>query len=474
MPTTLKGFLLFGLLVYPFLKRRPWSVLGLPLWMFVYLTWGTMNLSRYIPPILHTRYFTILLPFLFVMASASLWRLWAAGPGRIPFVAVRASLSVLGLAAVVGVPLTWLQAPNRLAGGLSRASIVSPAARAVRHAQQSSTRPVVISGTVTRLLRNVLPDHLPDQLVYATDVTPELLRTFAADGGFEYVELDERTIRRRGGRADKWTVIATVDELLHPLIHRNATHPTDAFPWSDIWTGWSVAPSATPQFFTDDYVFSVRERLVAKRANTRREDVWALIGNEVTVPEPVKRRSFATVYRVDAERFRAANDAGQSSAWATVDLTPTLGKWRVWKANDFSVKRSADCPTRVSIRLPPGDAAWYVLPKSHPQGVRELPSRGPWLISVEVESKGSVQLELWLRFFADRAVEQGLMRRLVPLRTGRNRIGVSVPRPPVFWYPAFRVTGEGDFCVTSFSLTCREPAPRDERPVTTQPARPAR
>ena len=90
--------------------------------------------------------------------------------------------------------------------------------------------------------------------------------------------------------------------------------------------------------------------------------------------------------------------------------------------------------------------------------------------SVEIESEGAVQLDLWLRFFVDQAIEQDLMRKFVRLGPGRNRIGVLVPQPPIFFYPAFRVTGEGEFCVTSFSLTRWDPAPRDEQPATTEPS----
>jgi hypothetical protein len=128
----------------------------------------------------------------------------------------------------------------------------------------------------------------------------------------------------------------------------------------------------------------------------------------------------------------------------------------VWRTNAYSVECAADGTTCVDIRVDPGDHAWYVLPKGDPQRVRELAAAGCWVGAVDVELEGSVQLELWFRIADDWALKENVVRNHMTLGPGRNWVRLFVPHRPAFLYPAFRVTGQGRFCVTSFSLTCRD------------------
>lgn len=335
LPPTLRGILLFGLVVYPFVRRRPWSLCLFPLWMFAYLTWGTMNLSRYIPPNIHLRYYTMLFPFLFVVTSAGLCRLWEVASPRIPFRVVRAGTGVIGLAAIVVTPMTWLGAPNRMTGGLFRTERVAMASRAVAYALGDSTRSVVMSGSISRLLENVLVRRRPDQLVDAKDVTPELLHGLAEQGGFEYVYIRTRKDRERD---DPYVTATTFDLIMQRLIRGRSARLPEHFPWPDVVVkGRKVTPSTALRLQLGDDVFTVRERMRLRRAATRLEDVWALIGNEAQMPAPSRDRVVATVYSVDAERI-----AAHSSATGAAHSRPAaaLSRQCAWRARPFTRRRA--------------------------------------------------------------------------------------------------------------------------------------
>ena len=76
-PVVIQGFILLGLVAYPFIKRRVWSLYLLPVWMFAYLTWGSMSLTRYAPPAIKSRYYTPVMPFLFIVGAAATCWIWS-------------------------------------------------------------------------------------------------------------------------------------------------------------------------------------------------------------------------------------------------------------------------------------------------------------------------------------------------------------------------------------------------------------
>jgi hypothetical protein len=142
-------------------------------------------------------------------------------------------------------------------------------------------------------------DRHPDQLVDARDVTPELLHGFVEQGGFEYVYIQTRKDRERD---DPYVTATTFDLIMQRLIRGRSARLPEDFPWPGVAVkGRKVTPSNAPRLQLGDDVFTVRERMRLRRAATRLEDVWALIGNEAKVPAPSRDRVVAIVHSVDAD-----------------------------------------------------------------------------------------------------------------------------------------------------------------------------
>ncbi len=67
-------------LLYPFVRGRKLSIWWLAIWFFAFLIWGTTRLTEYVPPPLQARYFTPILPLLFIAYSFLALKLWQAVP----------------------------------------------------------------------------------------------------------------------------------------------------------------------------------------------------------------------------------------------------------------------------------------------------------------------------------------------------------------------------------------------------------
>ena len=133
-----------------------------------------------------------------------------------------------------------------------------------------------------------------------------------------------------------------------------------------------------------------------------------------------------------------------------MDLTATLNRWRVQRAEDHQIAQPTQGSPTVDILTAPGNYAWYVLPRTDPQAAWELGPGRRWEMTVHVALEGDIQLELWLAFCADHELKEGLARKRLLIQPGANRFGLWVKDHAVFVRPAFQIRRAGRFCVKSF------------------------
>ncbi len=212
-PLSLRVILAASLLTYPLLRLRRWAVPLAGLWIFAYLTWGSVSLNRYLPPSMHPRYFIPALPFLVITASAVLVCLFDAAR-RIRFAPrlVRTG-GGLALASLIMVPMLNLDAADRIAGRGSRASFVSSAAEAIRIARMAgrgADRPVVLAGLVTMHLRPAFYSGRPADILLADELSPLDVRELLDGGGFFYIDDNRRDLLRREAIPS-----SAIDDLMH-------------------------------------------------------------------------------------------------------------------------------------------------------------------------------------------------------------------------------------------------------------------
>jgi hypothetical protein len=455
LPGILKVLLLFGLVAYPFMRRRSWSLYVLPIWMFTYLTWGSMNFSRYVPPTIKSRYYLPVLPFLFIVASVPLCRVWASIASRIPPGHARSTFRLVGLCAIVLMPLLWLRGPNRLAGTYSRADIVGPAVRAVNQTLATSARPIVLSHAVWRATQIVLQAHPYEQLIPADDVTPELLHGLAQHGGFDYIEFGEHYVFNRKNR---FVAPAALDEIIHALCHERSYAISNGFPWGTPILGSSLEKAYASQFQIGECGFAVRERTTLRNPSDRLSAIRAVLGREIiprATPEP---GSGVTIYSIDATQVstRPAPWLPDHQVGPIQDLTPQLKRWRVYRAKECEVVEAHDGAPTVIARLSPGEHAWYHAPRVDRKHPWQLNPGPRWQIITQITLQGGVDLELWLDFYADRECKQHVTRKRVRIQDGANQLGVWPATRPTFVRPTFRIAGTGRFSVKHFAFVSCE------------------
>lgn len=215
-PATLKALFLGSLLIFPFMRRKKWSVVMAGLWIFAFHTWGTTSFTQYHPPTIHPRYFITVIPFLclilgFVFTGAD--RVFATLPISRK---VRAPLQVCAVAVMVLIPLFNLDVADRFAGRGSRASFVGSATKAIdvaREAARETGGPVVLSEVVSIRMRPVFHRGRPPGLLMAEELTGEDIGRLLASGGFYYIDNNETSLLFPGGRRSN-----PVDDLLHGIV----------------------------------------------------------------------------------------------------------------------------------------------------------------------------------------------------------------------------------------------------------------
>ncbi len=240
--TRLDFVLLIGALAYPFVRGRKWPVWCFAVWFFAYHTWGSTRLTEYLPPPAQARYFTPVLPALFIVCSFLALRLWRGVPRLVHHPQRSRGLqAVLGVVLVV-YPLLGLKVADRRAGKVYDADVVTNATRAINAVKQMGTQhvmtgyslvpPIVLSGTISRPLRLLYEFDPDDFVVPAHRCRPTThLHERLPRYGFYYLELYPP--RRR---AKMYTPDGLDDELHALILAAEAQDPVpqdrhDFSPW---------------------------------------------------------------------------------------------------------------------------------------------------------------------------------------------------------------------------------------------------
>ena len=308
MPTTLTGLVVCGLVGFPLLIRRAWSLYLFPVWVFAYLTWGSMSLTQYVPPYIKTRYYIPLLPFLLIIACAVLWRLGSLVGGRVPHNRARRVLAGLAMTAIVVLPLHWLAIPNRLAGNSYRANLVRVAAQAVNTALAQSDRPVVLSSGVSRSLALLLESETSSRVILAHRLTRPMLEQIAEGGGCEYVEFAGTKMLHRPRFLG---APAPLDRLVYTVTREPCLPFGGKTLWGDALLGWSPDPDCAPFFQLGHHRFNVighstfghnalvslkvEDSISGPRVAVQRDSHTAPIYDPLPVDQPVDRAVDVTV-----------------------------------------------------------------------------------------------------------------------------------------------------------------------------------
>ena len=447
LPGAILAFVAFGVLAYPLLRRRCWPLYLLPVWIFAYQTWGSMSLVRYAPPLIKSRYYIPVVALATVVSAAAACQVWTVVTARIAFGFVRRPLSAAAFAAVALAPLLWLGGPNELAGKSSRAELVGVATAAINQALAEDGLPVVLSGSVARIIAPLLQEPSNERLIRADDVTPETLEDLASRGGFKYVELNEAYVVNRRNR---FVAASALDCLMHALLHERTAALAEGFPWKSPVLGLSLESGYLSHFDLDHRRYFLAERATLRSSGDRLGHLRRALLGEICEPDIPDAASSASVYRVIPQSLaETATQGAPGGSEFIIDLTDRLGRWRVYHTQDCEVIRKRGKPPLVVSRMSPDDYAWYTLPASD----RQLPCRfAPglrWQLGTRVMLEGDVRLELVMRCFADPQFQQFVAQRRVQMQSGTNRFGIWTPTRPLFIRPAFRVTGAGRFSVES-------------------------
>jgi hypothetical protein len=217
--TGLHYVLAAGALIYPLTKGRRWAPWALALWFFAYHTWGSTRLSEYLPTSLQPRYFTPILPYLFIMYAFLILKVWNAVPRAIASPrAARAVQGVFALALFL-YPLPALRYSDKVAGKIYRADIVNSSYQAVRAARAAGDRPVVPSKTIDYKMTEFYKDKNCSGVIGPGACADKNTREALLSTGFYYVELYPNRLLR--------SVIQTggMDSFLQPAIQAVPDEP---------------------------------------------------------------------------------------------------------------------------------------------------------------------------------------------------------------------------------------------------------
>lgn len=205
VPLWLGCFLAGGFVLYPIIVRRYWILYAAPLWIFLYQTWGSLQLRAYVPPSIKDRYYIPVLAFAVVIAIAALWKIVSIIYARIGPRAARFTFAAIVVAPLLVLPFRYFGNLNRDAGTYSRADRVGPAVEMVTRALESTDGPIIVSGTVARLMfpwqektgvrRFEFTNH--PRIIKSIDVNPDRLQRLTTAGPIPFVEMDEKYLARR-------------------------------------------------------------------------------------------------------------------------------------------------------------------------------------------------------------------------------------------------------------------------------------
>lgn len=472
IPVWFNIILLVGLVAYPLLRRSRWPILLLPLWVFIYQTWGTMRLTEYFPPSIKVRYYMPIIPFFAIIGAFVLVTLLRTLIEKTKPRALRRFLQAIAIALIIVLPLPGLRVADEKAGRLYRSAEIGGIVSAVRWTvNQGGQEPIVVSAYTSHRLFGMLFDRQPDRLRHARDLGQEQFFALLDTGGFYYLDIPKR-YKRGMPNSD-------VDALLRFVISERI-EPLPAEPvFADVAVYWSPETPGINRFKVGGYEGCAQKIGWFHHLTKRSAEAQVLFGNSMVRSRHVKSPGARAVQlcRISGRRTQSASETpavirldntpvsplnGTTEAaefQSETNLTRDSQQWRIMFPSKFSpttapaesppfekIDRDSSGP-KLELNFDAGVYLWLVPAKGHEMSL-DTCCRYDFLLDVTVQ--GSVKAELRFEMFKDPARKHRLMQKRIPLKNGMTQFGAWTDGNPVYIKPAFKVSGNGTFALNSF------------------------
>ncbi len=443
LPRAIPVVLAIGVLGFPLVVRRAWAVYLLPIWVFAYLTWGSMSLTSYVPPYIKLRYYIPVMAPLLVVSAAVLWTVWEWAARRIRAERCRTGLRWLLITVVIVFPLTWFGGANRLAGNMYRSNLIGAGVGGINLALESAPEPVILSSAVSRAMSVPLKTEPSARLYLAHRLESTAFENVAAEAGFTFVEFPGVRMLNRHRLFGKpapldWLIRAATEDPLLPLSRDYA--------WDDAHCFVSVDPACESFFQIGRYRYFVRKSARIYGSRSRWTTLRQALGLNV-----VERTADEKGRAIDLFRVRCAPTPRDEDVDCAVthDLTPSLPSWRVRETNRHELSTDADGNLTVQLELPRRKYAWVAPPPHSAALPCELTAAQPWEFHVDLRVEGGLKVLLVLPL---RAEGKHFARKSVQVRNGYNRFGIWPGTHTLEVAPAFQVWGSGTLTLKRFEI----------------------
>jgi hypothetical protein len=466
-PTWLITAAAASLIIYPFLRpdRRRLALWVLPLWLFGYLTWGSMNFSYYLPPAIQARYYIVVIPFLAVImaapAVAVLRLLERTLPQR-----VRGRPAFTAGALLVLVPmLAGLRGVDVWAGNSYWSNLVSATYNAVAFARTQSSRPIVLSKRLAGCLEEPLRSADLGYVHNAQDITAERCATLLEQGGFHYIEFSKFSTWSSGHAQFEAPAPCPLDARLQAAIWHNTYDGTfdsrklgDFTSWGSRWDVLRLAifqslrPTAPPLTWqsVEPYRASIR---IAAAERYRKPESGVLGLYEITPP----------IHMISQDALHGL--AG--SVIKLTDLSPrmqteaALADWD-WSGSD-RCQLTAEPDGRALIHLAMGDTETITLtPKRTEAGdaARHIATGQVATLCLQAQLSGDCRVRLATRVLFDSDPEQPPIDTVDELtESGCTGLVVNTSDGAARIMPQLTLSGRGEARLRLFLLKTRPESP---------------
>lgn len=473
-PTHMKILCGAALLLLPLLKSRLWTLSLLPLWMFAFQVWGTMNLRRYAPPTIQARYFAVILPFVLAALAIVAVRLYDR-VGRLPLgPRAKRCWRTIATGAAVIVPLLGLTGPDRQAGKAYKADIVANATQALRWTQSfDPTSGVLLCSMLAHHLEPFQNPSRPEKIFAAgKDLTEEEFENLLRGGNFYYIALHPD--RLWGER--KWLRSSPIDELLRSTAYPT-TNPLRTRQTDKLIAYRSASGSGIAQIPIAAGLYEIATRRINSFTQTAGRTAGYLVAVGAFLPLAPASLSPASrtveVYHVEARPVEiqrsspGKQDTTQETATPLLvhDLLPDLQDarsgedqqiLRKWALSQRAANHRFELDsTGWKLHTNLGKSEYAMLSPRSKEIARapyELLPRKRYQIHLDVELEKPLQVE-FLTAVSDRTAkaQQTAIARTW-LNNGMNVLGLCTEEREVYFQPSFKLIGPGSLRITRFAI----------------------
>lgn len=474
-PLTLKVAIVASLFAFPFVRQRCWSVLLLPLWIFAFQTWGSMNVRSYTPPTIQARYYITVVPLAVTIFAIVAVQVYDWIRGSLHSSTWRGWTRRVAITVAVVVPLFGLSGPDRLAGKLYKADIVGNVTSALHGTTQLEPRaPIVLSATLANYVR-LLPRSGDAPYTAANALDRGDLAELFEGGHFYYVELEPR--RLAGER--KWLRRSTLDSILRAILS-NTINPLGQTPPENLMIYRNVAApgNARIRYQGGAYELSTHAINAYDQPVSR---TWHIVSNLIrrphasaSPPDPGSRTVIA--YQVDVRPLdHLEPSASPASAWPASDpqsrprrlvhdMMPLLAEWededdrsslKHWGVagnQERHVFEEADGGWKLRTTLGSSRYVWFWPRRSVPRQQYCLEPMQLYEVVLDIEIDGALRAQLCSEASNSKRPEKILHSTKFWLADSHNLLRFYTDARAIAYWPIFKIYGSGTFKINKFQV----------------------